>query len=119
MEKIYDPKFHVDVTKRVKVLEVDNYMAHTYYYLVHVRIYNADRTRYRKAKFIVWMDAQDVAEWANPESDDCSYTKEDVLDLLANEIMNTCDLIKSYDDTAEFYAYCRQTIERFNSTYAA
>lgn len=112
-------QFHIDVTKRVKWLEVNNDMCHNYYYLVYVRIYNANKTRYRKAKFVVWFDAEDVAEWANPESDNCTYTQEGIESLLDNEIANTCDLIKSYDDTAEFYDYCRQTIERFNSVYAA
>ena len=119
MELIHEPKHHIDVTKRVKWLEVNNDMCHNYYYLVYVRIYNANKTRYRKAKFVVFFDAQDVAEWANPYGDCCTYSQEDIDDLLDNEIMNTCDLIKSYDDTAEFYNYCRQTINRFNSVYAA
>jgi len=102
--------FHVGITKRTLYYEVNNDMCHNYYYLVHVRIYNADRTRYRKAKFIVWVDADDVCEHIDADS----YTKRDIQNLVDEIVFANLDRIKSYDDTKDFYDYCNSSIERFN-----
>lgn len=103
--------YHVKVTRRYLYHEVSNNMCHNYYYLAYVRIYNADRTRYRKAKFVVWVDAEDVCE-----SIECdTYTKSDIDNLVDDIISAELEVINSYDDTKDFYDFCNRSIERFNS----
>ena len=46
----------IKITKRQKLLEINNDMCHNYYYLVHGRFYNDENTAYRKFKFVVWFD---------------------------------------------------------------
>lgn len=103
--------FHAEVTKRTLWHEVNNDMCHNYYYLVYVRIYNADRTKYRKAKFIVWVDAEDVCEHVDSDT----YTQKDVQELVDDIVCSELDTINSYDDTKDFYDFCNRSIERFNS----
>lgn len=106
--------FHVDVTRRYLYHEVNNDMCHTYYYLVYVRIYNADRTRYRKAKFIVWVNGEDVCEFVDADT----YKKSDIANLVDEIAYSEFDVINSYDDTKDFYDFCNRSIQRFNAVFA-
>lgn len=106
--------FYVDVTKRTLHHEQCNDMCHNYYWLVYVRIYNANRTRYRKAKFIVLVDAEDVCMHVDADT----YTDADVRGLADELIGSVVDMINSYDDTCDFYDFCSQSINRFNAIVA-
>lgn len=106
--------FHVKITKRVKLLEVCNDKCHNYYFLVYVRIYNADKTRYRKARFVVWFDNEDVGEYVDKDY----YNNDDVMELLDELIADYLSYIKSYNDTADFYEFCRDSINRYNGVVA-
>lgn len=107
--------YHVEITKRVKLREVCNDMCHNYYYLVYVRIYNANKTRFRRASFVVWFDSEDVGCHVDKDY----YNKKDVMELLNDLIAADLDLIKSYNDTSDFYEFCNDSIKRYNSVYAA
>ena len=102
-----------EITKKQKVLEVNNEMCHNYYFLVHGRIYNEDKTRYRKFKYIEWFDIFDIMEFFEKEY----ITQEDVKEYLNNLENGYLTNIENYNDEKhlkEFYAYCNETIENYN-----
>ena len=101
------------ITKQIKLLEVNNDMCHNYYFLIYGRIYNENKTKYRKFKYIEWFDIFDVMEFFDKEW----INKKDIKEYLNNlEIPYIYD-IKKYDDIdnlKEFYNYCNQTIKNYN-----
>ena len=106
--------FTVELTKREKVLEVNNSMCHNFYYLQYGRIYNAEHKRFRKFKFVLWFDIFDVMEYFEKDS----VTKQEITEVANEFAWSTCeaskDLIKSYDDCQAFYDWCNETINDFN-----
>lgn len=107
--------FTIELTKLEKLLEVNNSMCHNYYYLQHGRIYNEDKTKFRRFKFVFWTDIDSICEYyekdfvTNDEIkryiDECSWlTGEDA----------ACHLIKSFDDCQMFYDWCNDTIKKYN-----
>lgn len=102
------------ITKQTKILEINNEMCHNYYFLINGRIYNEEKTKYRKFKYIEYFDIFDVQEFF----DDKEYiTKNDIIDYL-NNLENSYLLnIKNYNDKKglkEFYNYCNETIINYN-----
>ena len=103
-----------EITKKKKILEINNDMCHNYYFLIYGRIYNESKTKYRKFKYVEWFDIFDVQEFF----DDKEYiTKNDIIDYL-NNLENSYLLnIKDYNDIKnlkEFYNYCNKTIDNYN-----
>ena len=102
-----------EITKKQKILEVNNDMCHNYYFLIYGRIYNENKTRYKKFKYIEWFDIFDVMEFFDKEF----ITKEDIKDFLNNIENVYLTNIKDYNDKKhleEFYKYCNETIENYN-----
>lgn len=102
-----------EITKQQKVLEVNNEMCHNYYFLVYGRMYNENKTRYRKFKYIEWFDIFDVMEFFEKEY----ITQKDVKEYLNNLENVYLTNIENYNDEKhlkEFYAYCNETIENYN-----
>ena len=102
-----------EITKKEMLAEQNNDMCHNYYFLVHGRIYNEDKTRYRKFKYVEWFDIFDVMEFFDIDK----VTKQDVKEYLSN--LENCYLtnIKEYDDIQglkQFYKDCNETIENYN-----
>lgn len=109
--------FTIELTKHQKVLEVNNSMCHNFYYLQYGRIYNADKTRFRKFKFVFWFDIFDVTDYFEKDI----VTKQEISDY-ANEIAwSYCDtyegLVKSFNDCKAFYSWCNETINNYNNNY--
>lgn len=106
------------ITKRKKILEINNDMVHNYYYLIYGKIYNEDKTRYRKFKYVEWFDIFDVQEYFENKK---YITENDIKEYL-NILENTYLLnIKHYNDTKnlkEFYDYCNETIKHYNDIYS-
>ncbi len=103
-----------EITKKQKILEINNDMCHNFYFLIYGRIYNESKTKYKKFKFVEWFDIFDVQEFF----DDKEYiTKNDIIDYL-NNLENSYLLnIKDYNDEKglkEFYNYCNETIKKYN-----
>lgn len=105
------------ITKKQKILEVNNDMAHNYYFLVHGHIYNEDKTRYRKFKFVIWFDIFDLQEYFDKEyitNDDVKEYVDFCIEGIENSYITE---IKDYNDTEglkNFYDYCNDTIKRYN-----
>lgn len=106
---------NVEITKRQKLLEVNNDMCHNYYYLIHGRIYNESKTRIRKFKYVEWFDIFDVQEFFEDKE---WITQGDVKEYLNNLEIPYLYNIKDYNDEndlKEFYNYCNETIKNYNN----
>jgi hypothetical protein len=106
--------FTVELTTHKKLLEVNNSMCHNFYYLQYGRIYNADKTSFRRFKFVLWFDIFDVMEYFEKDV----VTKKEIAEF-ANEVAWSMSEtykggIKSFDDCQEFYDFCNKTINDFN-----
>lgn len=105
-----------EITKKQKIYEVNNDMTHNWYFLVYGRIYNKEKTRYRKFKYVEWFDAFEVQEFFDKE-----YIGEsDIREYLNNIECPYIQNIKSYDDNEglkEFYAFCNDTIREYNKLF--
>ena len=102
------------ITKKQKILEVNNDKAHNFYFLIYGHIYNEDKTRYRKFKFVEWFDIFDLQEYFEKD-----IITDDDIKQYVNELVDTTNInnIKDYYDTESlknFYDYCRETIENYN-----
>jgi hypothetical protein len=101
---------NIEVTKRVKIREVKNCMCHNYYYLIHGKIYNDNKTRYRRFKFIIWFDVFDLQEFYEKDR----ISKKEILIYVNESSACYIDLIKSYDDCFDFYEMCNESIKNYN-----
>ena len=104
-----------EYTKVAKLHEVNNDKAHNFYYIYYGRIYNEDKTRYRRFKFVEWFDIFDVQEYFEKEY----ITRNDIKEY-ANVLTDNVYLasIRDFNDTKhlkEFYEYCNDTIKNYNS----
>lgn len=111
----------IKITKRQKLLEINNDMCHNYYYLVHGRFYNDDHTAYRKFKFVLWFDIFDVDEYFNGDDGDEVYDIPITKDMI-NEYLNECiwamvNIVSDYNNENQlrnFYEMCNNSIQRYN-----
>ena len=69
-----------EITKKQKILEVNNEKCHNYYFLIYGKIYNENKTKIRKFKYIQWFDIFDVQEFFEKEF----ITKNDVMEYSNN-----------------------------------
>ena len=100
-------------TKVNKILEVNNDMVHNFYYVYYGRIYNENKTKYRRFKYVESFDVFDVMEFFEKDF----YTKEDVKEFARNLENWQLLSIKSYDDVdglKEFYNFCNDSIKNYN-----
>lgn len=103
-----------EITRIQKLLEINNDMAHNYYYLCYGRIYNETHAKYKKFKFVIWFDIFDVMEFYEKDSVTNNEIKEYAHELAYNNYLAN---IKNYNDEKrlkEFYEYCHETIENYN-----
>ena len=105
--------YQVKITKTNKLLEVNNDMVHNFYYLVHGRIINKDKTKYKKFKFILFYDIFDLQDYWDDDDVITKYMEKEFRDVL---IFNIVDTIKSYDDTKDFYELCNKTIIKLTTS---
>lgn len=99
--------YSVKITKKINLLSVHNEWVSNEYFLVHGKIYNADKTYYKRFKFVVWIDCADL--W------DCENDMPIPLkDGLENSIFCMVDRIHSFEDADDFFEACNATIEWWN-----
>jgi len=106
--------FTVELTTKRKILEVNNSMCHNYYYLQHGRIYNSNKSRMRRFKFVFWFDIFDVMEYFEKDSITQKDLSEYANEIAWNTIESCKNNIKSYNDCQKFYDWCNETINNFN-----
>lgn len=113
----------IKITKRTKVLEINNDMCHNYYYLVNGRIYNDDKTAYRKFKFISWFDIFDVDEYFNYDDENDTWNKNLVTQEMIKEYLEECiwayvSMVTDYNNENQlkhFYQMCNDSIFNYNN----
>ncbi len=106
--------FTIELTTHKKIHEVCNDKCHNFYYLQYGRIYNANKTRMRRFKFVLWFDIFDVMEYFEKDV----VSKKEIAEF-ANEVAwSTSEMfensIKTYNDCKAFYDLCNQTINDYN-----
>lgn len=109
------------ITKRKKLLEINNDMCHNFYYLVNGRFYNDDKTAYRKFKFVVWFDIFDIDEYFNGDDGDEVYdipiTQEMIEEYLEECIWAYVGMVIDYNNENQlrnFYDMCDDSISNYN-----
>lgn len=103
--------FTINITKRQKLYEENNCMCYNFYYLIHGRIINKEKTKYKKFRFVLWFDVFDLHEYYS----DCENITEDMKkDFIEELIFGYTQFIKSYNDVKDFYDLCNQSIEDWN-----
>jgi hypothetical protein len=104
------------ITKKTKILEVNNSMCHNYYYLIQGRLYNETKTKYKKFAYIDFFDIFDLQEYFDKDI----ITKNDIKYYLSEKEAPLICYIENYDDKKhiqEFFDYCNETITNFNNIY--
>lgn len=102
----------VKITKRKLWHEVNNAACHNYYFAYWGRIYNDDRTMYKRFSFIVFFDAFELQEYYCDK--ECEITKNDIQEYADVLACSFTDSIKSFDECNEFYEMCNLSIENYN-----
>ena len=107
--------FTIEFTRYEKILEVNNSMCHNYYYLQYGRIYNKDRTQFRRFKFVEWSDIDSICDYYDKDF----VTNQEISRCMEEYAWATCEsqavyLIKSFDECDAFYDWCNKTIRDFN-----
>lgn len=103
-----------EITKKQKILEVNNDICHNYYYLIHGRIYNDEKTKYKKFKYIIWFDIFDIMEYFEKDF----ITKADITNYLNDLECPYLVNVKTYNDEKglkEFYSFCNDSIKNYNN----
>lgn len=106
--------FTVELTTRKKLLEVNNDMCHNFYYLQYGRIYNTDKTSFRRFKFVFWFDFFDVMEYFEKDALSQQEIDEFAIEIAWSMSEMFKNGIKSFDDCQEFYDFCNKTINDYN-----
>lgn len=104
------------ITKIKKILEVNNDMAHNYYYLVYFHLQNEEKTKYKKGKFVIWFDIFDLQEYYIEENEELrGITQEEIKQYASELAVNDLECFcKSYEDTKELQDFCNQSITDYN-----
>lgn len=102
--------FDIKITKKIKLLEVNNEMVHNFYYLIHGKIINESKTKYKPFKFVLFFDVFDVCEFLENEY----YNENDIKDYIDELIFSYTQNINSYENCDYFYELCNESIKNYN-----
>lgn len=105
------------ITKTKLLLEQNNDMCHNFYYLIQGRLFNEEKTKYRKFKFVEWFDIFDAMEYFEKDS----VTKTEIKQLALELACSYIEQVNDYSDEKslkDFYAMCNETIKDWNNNHA-
>ena len=104
------------ITKMQKIKEVNCDMCHNYYYLIYFKLYNENKTRYRKGKFVIWFDIFDLQDYYIDEDEDLRPITQEEIKQYAGEIaVNTLEsYYHDYNNVHDLYEFCRNSILDYN-----
>ena len=107
------------ITRMYKLLEVNNDMAHYYYYIAYGKIYNEEGTRFRRFKFVECFDIFDVMEYFDKDVITEKEIKWYASDLIGNNsYLLNIDNFNDIKHLKEFFDWCRETIRKYNKVVA-
>lgn len=101
----------IKITKIKKLYEVNNCMAHNYYYLVNGRVYDNNHQYFKKFKFVLWyddFDLQDYFDTENEEINEKEYRENNAYTIIES-------LIQDFNKCDDLIEYCNKTITDYNS----
>lgn len=101
------------ITKTKLLREQNNDMCHNYYYLIQGRLYNEEKTKYRRFRFVEWFDIFDVMEFCDKDY----VTKEEIKDFALEVAISQIETIKDFNDEKsikDFYHYAYESVENWN-----
>lgn len=107
----------IKITKKELLNHWNNSCSTGWEYLIHGRIYNDDKTRFSRFKFVLWIDGMDYAEYLdNGDGTEIEGTEETFKEYLNECIYGYTGLITEFSDkgTKDFYELCKESIERYN-----
>lgn len=103
-----------EITKKQKILEVNNEMCHNYYYLIYGRLYNENRTKYKKFKYVLWFDIWDLLEYYEKDF----VTNEEIkryIEEIENPYLTYIENFGDIEKIKDFYKFCNDTINDYNN----
>lgn len=103
-----------EITKKQKILEVNNEMCHNYYYLIYGRLYNENRTKYKKFKYILFFDIWDLLEYYEKDFVTQEEIK-DYIEAIENPYLTSISNYNDIKNIENFYKFCNETIENYNN----
>lgn len=103
-----------EITKKQKILEVNNEMCHNYYYLIHGRLYNENKTKYKKFKYILFFDIWDLLEYYEKDFVTQEEIK-DYIEAIENPYLTSISNYNDIKNIENFYKFCNETIENYNN----
>lgn len=111
-----------EITKRTKLLEINNNMCHNFYYGIWGRFYNEDETRYRKFKFVVFFDIFDIDEYFSYDDENDEWNENLVTQKMIKEYLEECiwayvGMVTDYNNENQlrnFYDMCDDSISNYN-----
>ena len=101
------------ITKTTLLQEQNNDMCHNFYYLIQGRLYNEDKTKYRKFKFVEWVDIFDAQEYYEKDY----VTDKEIKDFALECAISQIEMVNDFNDEKslkEFYNMMVETIENYN-----
>ena len=102
----------IRITKKQMLFDQVNEMVSHEWWLIHGRVYNNNKTKYKKFKFVVDFDWFEIQEYFDKES----FTKKEKNEYIANLIDSYLQFIISYDNTKDFFDVCNESINHYNKT---
>ena len=100
----------IKITRRQLIHEVhNNTVGDQYYYVVHGKILNDERSLRRRFKFVVWFDGDDLWDFFGED-----YTSDRILEYVDSVIDSYTCLIVDFDNCYTFYKACDESIEKYN-----
>lgn len=99
------------ITKINLLKTINNDMQFCKYYDVHFRLYNKDKTKYKKGHFIMQIDIFDVQEYFEKDV----ITQKDWNIIKYEYGYSTIDSY-NYDNCKELYKYANNTINDWNNS---
>lgn len=98
--------FSIKITKTTSIHQGTNFEE----FLIYGRIYNYNKTKYRKFAFVLTLDYDSMFEYYEKDK----LSKEEIK-IYKYELIDsfTC-YIKSYNNTMDFYTLCQESINNYN-----
>lgn len=115
---VYANKNSFEITKIKKLYDVNDDMERDYCYMIYVRLFNNEHTKYIKYKFILWFDIFEVEEYFEKDA----ISKNNIRWFIEDYAFNTCLYYKLDESTTyydidrlkDFLSFCNETIKKYN-----
>lgn len=99
----------IKITKKETLKKVNNDMISGFYTLVYGRLIQDNK--YKKFKFVVWTEIQEICEYFDKDI----ITEQDKKEFLDMSISGYLESVTSdFENTKELFEFCNKTIKDYN-----